>query len=204
MNEGYDDSYIEEDLDDLRWKYFEVEGLNTITELSRQLRSFLKFKEQIIKHRFRSSLTPPANHDIVKFIEDKKFLYEIASRFVQLLKEVKKDADSVEQGIQYHALNPNNSSLRQLIEITKKLLLLIHNFSEQELYNHLSLLKLLISLAREACLVKKCLDIDLEVFYVELELSYEELGEELEEIIDQQNKQDRTPSKKVLEEMLRS
>lgn len=204
MNEIYDDSYMEEDLEDLQWKYLEVEGLNTITELSRQLRTFLKFKEQIIKHRFRSSFTPTVNRDVTKFMKAKKDLREIASNFIQILKEIRKDADSVEQGIQYHVMNLNNPSLSQLIEVTKRLFLLIHHFSEQEIHDHLRILKLLISLAGEACMVKKCLDIDLEVFYVELEFCYEELEDELEEMIHQKNTQDKTPSKKVLEERLRS
>jgi hypothetical protein len=178
--------------------------LTAVKDLSRQLRSFLKFKEQVVKYRFRSSFTPPVNRDIPKFTKDENALYEIASKFIKILKQIKKDAESIAQGIQNHAMNPNSSLLCQLIDVMKKLFILIHKFSEQELYDHSQLLKFIVSLAREAYLVNKYLDLETKEFLLELELGYEELEEDMEEMLSQRDQLKYKNAKKQLEERLRS
>jgi hypothetical protein len=204
MNEIYDDSYLDDETDDLIWKYQGIDEFTAVKDLSRQLRSFLKFKEQVVKYRFRSSFTPPVNRDIPKFTKDENALYEIASKFIKILKQIKKDAESIAQGIQNHAMNPNSSLLCQLIDVMKKLFILIHKFSEQELYDHSQLLKFIVSLAREAYLVNKYLDLETKEFLLELELGYEELEEDMEEMLSQRDQLKYKNAKKQLEERLRS
>ena len=204
MNDIYNDPYLDDETDDLNWEYQKIDEFNAVTDLSRQLRSFLKFKEQVIKYRFRSSFTPPVNLNVPQFIKDKNKLHETATKFIHLFKEIKNYTESVEQGIQYHMMNPNSSLLRQLIEVMKNLFILIHKFSEQELHDHPRLLKLLVSLVREACIVKKYLDLDNKEFLLELKLGYEGLEEEMEEMLSQRDHQESLSERKQLEERLRS
>jgi hypothetical protein len=203
MSDNYDNSYLDDKNDDLIWEHQTIDEFNAITEFSRQLRSFLKYKEQVIRYRFRSMVTPSVNHDTFKFTKDKKELHEAVANFIHILKEIKKDADSLEQGIQYHAITPNSSLIHQLIEVTETLIILIHKFSEQEIHDHPHLLKLLVSMARETCTLKKHLNLDIEEFLSELELDYEELEEELDEMLSQRDNQESKPVKKQLEEKLR-
>jgi hypothetical protein len=185
MNEFYEDPYLEDNIDDFSWKYFEIEAVNTISELSRQLRTYLKYKEQIIKNRFQSSFIPHENQYDLKFIRNKKELQDLAFEFIQILKKIKKDGNSVEQRIYHNLVNINGITTRHLIGITRKMFDLIHYFSEQELYNKLDFLRFIFKLAQEALAVKKCLDHDLEDFYAELKICYEALVEELECILTQ-------------------
>jgi hypothetical protein len=200
MSDFYDYFDIGEGIEDIQWKWFEKECINTITELSRQLRTFFKFKEQLIICRFRSSFIPAVNRDLSKFRKKKKELQDKAPENIQILKHIKKQAQSVEQGIRQYSMRTESTLLHQLIEITRKLFVLIHYFSEQELHDHARLLKLVVKLVREACLVKKSLDFDLGEFYAELELNYEMLEEELEEMLFEKVSQDRIRKEKTLEE----
>ena len=200
MNEFNDIASMEEEI---MWNDIEMKEMNTIMELSRQLRTFLKYKEDIIKLRFRSSFTPSVNNDETKFMKKIEKLYDIAHKFIEILKNVTKYADSIEQGIQYQILNPHKSSILQLIDILKKLSPLIHYFSEHKLQDHLDSLKLIIKLAREVCKVKRYLDFDLEEFYAELELNYERLEEELEDLISKKAPKEMVQAKKILKEKVR-
>lgn len=204
MNDIYEDSYFGEKIDDLTWEYHGINEFNVIADLSRQLRSFLKYKEQVVKFRFRSSSKPPVKWDEIQFMKDKNKLYDVASEFIHILKEIKKEANSITQGIKYCKMNPNCTSLRHLIEVMKKLYILIHKYSEQELCDYPYLLKLVVSLAREVCSVKKCLDLDIKEFLLELELGYEGLEAEMEGMLSKQTIQEKLNSDKVLEERLRS
>jgi hypothetical protein len=201
MNEFNDIASMEEEI---IWNDIEMKEMNTIMELSRQLRTFLKYKEKVIKLRFRSSFTSSVTNDVTKFMKKIEKLYDIAHKFIEILKSVTKYADSIEQGIQYQILNPHKSSILQLIDILKKLSTLIHYFSEYELHDHLDSLKLIIKLAREVCKVKKYLDFDLEEFYTELELNYEGLEEELEDLISNKAPKETVQVKKRLTERVRS
>ena len=183
MVDYYDDSYVEDREDEIFCKWFEVDGVNTIKELSRQLRTFLRYKEEVIKNRYRSSLSQSLNRDISLFLNQKQKLYIFSSNYINSLKKVKEKAQSIEQGIQYFAMRIKNTPLHQLIEITHKLLVLIHQFSEENLHDHPDLLQFIVKLAREVCVVKKCLDIPLSEFYAELELNYGSLEIELEELL---------------------
>ena len=200
MSEFYDNAFMEEET---MWKDIEMKEVNTIMELSRQLRTFLKYKEKIIKIRFISSFTPPINNDVTKFRKEIKKLYDHAYKFIEILKNITKFADSIEQGIQYQRLNPDKSSILQLIAILKKLSTLIHYFSEHKLFDQLDSLKLIIKLAKEVYNVKRYLDFDLEEFYAELELNYEGLEEELEDLISKKAPTEKVRAKKVLAERVR-
>lgn len=204
MGDYYDDSFVEEGLDELFYKWHEVEGVNTIKELSRQLRMFLNYKAEVVKYRYQSSLTPPVHRDVAAFNRNKQDLYSVASRFIHELKKVKDKAQSLEQGIQHHAMRLDSTSLIQLIEITRNIFVIIHSFSEKELHEHPDLLRFVVKLARETSVVKKCLDIPLSEFYAELELNYEGLEQELEELLPKKVSREIKMKTKELEERLTS
>ena len=203
QNSDYlDDFYLEDEIDYSISQHQKIDYFNAITELSRQLRSFLRYKEQVINYRFRSTFTPSTDHGTLKFIKDKNCLQEVASNFINILKEIKRNSSSIELGIYYLAKIPDNPLFRQLIVITTKLFIVIHKFSEQDLHDYPHLLKFLVSLAREASALKKCLDLEIEEFFSELELGYEKLGEELDEMLSQLDHRETMPRKKQLEEKL--
>jgi hypothetical protein len=204
MNDRYENSYLNEETDDLIWENQRIDEFNEIKDYSRQLRSFLKYKEQVVKYRFRSSFTLPVHRDLPQLRKDKDTLHDIASKFINIIQQIKKNAESIKQGIQNLIMNPNSSTLRQLIEVMTELFILIHKFSEQELNDHPHLLKLVISLAREAYLVKRCLHLDIEEFLLELELSYEGLENEMEEMLSLRDHKNYADVGKQLGERLRS
>ncbi|MEJ2293996.1 MAG: hypothetical protein P8Y23_04440 [Candidatus Lokiarchaeota archaeon] len=197
-----DDFYLEDEIDDSISQHQKMDYFNAITELSRHLRSFLRYKEQVINYRFRSTFTLYTDHGTLKYTKDKNCLQEAATNFINILKEIKKKSSSIELEIYYLAKIPDNPLFRQLIIITNKLFILIHKFSEQDLRDHPHLLKLLVSSAREASALKKCLDLEVEEFFSELELGYEKLGEELDEMLSQLDHRETMPGKKQLEEKL--
>ncbi len=204
MNIIYDDSYSDEENEDVTWRFQKIDAFKEIEDFSRQIRSLLNYKEQIVKYRFRNSFTLPVHRDLTQLLKDKDSLRGVALKFINILREIKKNAESIEHGIQNHTMNPNSSILRQLIEVMTKLFILIHKFSEQELHDYPHLLKLVISLAREAYLVKKFLDLDIEEFLLELELSYEGLEDEMEEMLSLRDHIKHAHVQKQLEERLSS
>ena len=202
MADYYDDPY----LDDESYENFDVwyETGNKIRELSRQLRTFLKYKSDVIKHRFCSPFTLPVNRDHSTFLRQKQELHDTAFKFIHILKDIKKNAQSLEQEIQVLAMRFDSTSLKQLIESSNKVFLLIHSFSEQDLHDHPELLHFIVKLAREASVVKKCLDFPLNEFYAELELNYEGLDYELEDLVPEKYSREKLNRKEAIKERVRS
>ena len=61
--------------------------------------------------------------------------------------------------------------------------MLLHYFSEESLHDHPKFLKFNITLAKNICLVKKCLHAQFNEFFEELEINYDNLEGELEDLI---------------------
>jgi len=80
---------------------------------------------------------------------------------------------------------------------------LLHSFSEESLHDQPKFLKFSVILAQHLCLVKKCLNAQFSEFFEELEINYNNLEEELEDLI-QIAPVKKKQSKKQLEERLTS
>jgi len=203
MVDDYDDPYLDDELDESFIEWYEVEAVNTIKELSRQLRTFMNYKAEVIRYRFRSSSSPIQNRDVSAFCTQKQELYSIASKFLQLLKEIKKNVQSLEVGIQNLVMGLNNALLKQLITITQSLFILIHKFSEENISDYPKLLHFIVKLAREACIVKMSLNLSLGEYYAELELNYEDLENELDDLIPEKYSREKFKRKEAIKERVR-
>ncbi|MBA7539105.1 hypothetical protein ES705_31383 [subsurface metagenome] len=62
--------------------------------------------------------------------------------------------------------------------------MLLHYFSEESLHNHPKFLKFSVILVQHLCLMKKCLNAQFSEFFEELEINYNNLEEELEDLIE--------------------
>ncbi len=188
--------YIEQDFNELEndnffYYWYEIEGLTKIRELSRQLRTFFKFKAEVLKLRFQTSLKPNEDHRNTQFYTQKQEVESLSSDFINLLKKIKKSNFSLEEAISSLFFESNKKQLYYLLEIIKKLSKLIHQFSEMDIQIYPKFLKFIIVLAKNICFVKKCLQIKFSGFFEELETNYFGLEEELEDLLE------KTPSVKV-------
>ncbi|GAJ14404.1 unnamed protein product, partial [marine sediment metagenome] len=95
----------------------------------------------------------------------KQEIESLTREFMSLLRKIKKNGLSLEQGIQSLFFDNCKSPLNKLSEITKKLSMLLHYFSEVSLHNHPTFLKFIVVLAQNIFLVKKCLNAQFSEFY---------------------------------------
>jgi len=196
-----EDPYIESEYEEIFNDWYEIEGIKKIKELSRQLRTFFNYKTEVIRYRFRSNLFPAKNCANTKFFSQKQKIESITYEYITMLKKIKKNAQTLEQGIRSLFLGNNKIQLKNLLEITEKLFMLLHYFSEENLHDHPKFLKFNISLAKNICLVKKCLCAQFNEFFEELEMNYNNLERELEDLIGTAPVEKEQP-KKQLEERL--
>ena len=203
MTNYIEDSYIGSEYYDIFNEWYEIEGARKIKELSRQLRTFFNYKTEVIRYRFRSTPDLAENDTNTKYYTRKQEIELLTREFIILLKKLKKNGQTLEQGIQSLFFDNNKTPLNILSEITEKLSLLLHYFSEESLHTHPKFLKFSVTLAQHLCLVKKCLNARFSEFFEELKINYNNLEVELEDLIEV------TPikkqqSKKQLEERLTS
>ena len=196
-----EDPYIELEYEEMFNDWYEIEGVKKIEELSRQLRTFFNYKTEVIRYRFRSNLFPAKNCANTKFFSQKQKIESFTYKYITLLKKIKKNAQTIEQGIRSLFLGNNKIQLKNLSEITEKLFILLHYFSEENIHDHPKILKFNVTLAKNICLVKKCLCAQFTEFFEELEINYNNLEGELEDIIETRSVE-KEQSKKQLEERL--
>jgi len=175
--------YVESEYEEIFNDLYEIEGTRKIQELSRQLRTFFNYKAEVIRYRFRSNPFPAKNCANTKFFSQKQKIESFTYEYITKLKKLKKNTQTLEQGIQSLFFGNKIRQLKNLFEITEKLFILLHYFSEESLYNHPKLLKFNVTLAKNICLVKKCLYAKSSEFFEELEINYSNLEEELEDLI---------------------
>jgi len=203
MTDYIEDPYIGSEFDDIFNGWYEIEGTRKIKELSRQLRTFFNYKTEVIRFRFRSSPNLAETDINNTFFSRKQEIESLTCEFIKLLKKIKKNGHTLEQRIRSLIFNNKIEHLIELSEITEKLSLLLHSFSEESLHDQPKFLKFSVILAQHLCLVKKCLNAQFSEFFEELEINYNNLEEELEDLIKiapVKKKQ----SKKQLEERLTS
>jgi len=201
MTNYIENSYIEPEFEEIFNDWYEIEGVKKIKELSRQLRTFFNYKTEVIRYRFRSKPFPAKNCANTKFFSQKQKIESFTYEYVSILKKLKTNAQTLEQGIRSLFFENNKIQLKNLLEITEKLFVLLHYFSEESLHDHPKFLKFNITLAKNICLVKKCLYTQFNEFFEELEINYYNLEGELEDLI-RTMPVEKEQSKKQLEERL--
>ncbi len=188
MNFDYDYPYVEDELDDMPNKIYEVYGVNKIKELSRQLQTFLNYKTATIQYWFTPKNNLRPNRMIKQLKEAKNTLEDQVSKFLRLLSKFK--GESYEPKLKMLVKNLNLTNDRQAIRlktdlnsITQELFTSIHILSEQDLHLYPELLKFISKLTQELCNVSSIINNWAEGFYEELRLNYSQLYEELSLIV---------------------
>ena len=203
MTDYIEDPYIGSEYDDIFNDWYEIEGVRKIKELSRQLRTFFNYKAEVIRYLFRPSPNLAENDTNTKFFSRKQEIESLTREFIIFLKKFKENGQTIEQGIQSLFFDNNKTLLNKLSEITEKLSMLLHYFSEESIYDHPKFLKFNVILAQNICLVKKCLNAQFSEFFEELEINYNILEGELEHLFETMLNEQKK-SKKQLEERLAS
>jgi hypothetical protein len=184
MSHYIEDSDFGLEYDEIYNEWYEIEGARKIKELSRQLRTFSNYKTKVIRYRYRSTPKLAEKDTNTKYYRRKQEIESSTRVFIILLKQLKKNEETLERGIQSLFFDNNKTPLNKLSEITKKLFTLLHYFSEEDLHTHPKFLKFGMTLAQHLCLVKKCLNARFSNFFEELEINYNNLEVELEELIE--------------------
>lgn len=202
----YIDFYTESELGGSIDDILEIEGINRVKELSRQLRTLFNYKAEVIQYRFQ--VTAPSNHDlksncaISKFYTQKREIESLSQEFISLLNNIKRDDTSLEQEIYNLHFKKNLKKLQNLSYVTEKIFTLIHVFSEDNIHDHPKFLKFIVVLTQHLCFVRKCLNVECYPFYEELEINYRNLEKELEYLLGDVLNVKNTSSKQKREERL--
>lgn len=198
MTSYIEDIYIDEIIND----WYKVEGITKIKELSRQLRTFFNFQAEVIKYRFHSNSKPTENYKDKIFSSRKKETISLTPKFIGMIKRLNTNSQTLEEGIQSLLFNKKIVLYKKLSQITEKLFLLLHYFSEVNLHNHPKYLKFIVTLAQHLCFVTKCLNVQFSEFFEELEINYKNLEKELEKLLEEVTKAKLIKPKNQLEERL--
>ena len=187
-----ENDYIDDQTNQLFLNWYELYGINKISEHSRQLRSLLNFKNHIIILRFSllESTKKSISSFYPKYIELKSEFENISLRIIKFLNQNLNVNSSVENSLQIiidkATLNNDKFSL-SIIEKLKKLLYdlfkAVHLISEQEIKWGFKFLKLVFSVSSEACRVNQFLDIPYALFYEELRKFYIYLEQDLSSLV---------------------
>ena len=203
MTHYIEDSDIKPEYEEIFNDWYEIEGVRKIKELSRQLRTFFNYKTEVIRYRFRSTPNFTEKDTDIKYYSRKQEIESLTRDFIILLKKLKKNGQTLEQGIQSLFFDNNKTPLNKLSEITKKLSMLLHYFSEESVHIHPKFFKFIVTLAQHLCVVKKCLNTRLSEFFEELEINYYGLEGELDTLLGLPSVKIKKP-KRQLEERLTS
>ena len=186
MNFDYNYPYIGYDSDDLPYELYDIYGLSKINELSRQLQTFLNFKQAIIHYRFRPE---NMNHSIKKdkkYKELKSDFKSLVSKFIKLLLEIKGNGSSYELEIKKllipEILNNDRRKKKILLnlkDITEKLFAKIHFLSDLDPHIHPKLVKFITNIIQTVIKVLKNFNNWALEYYEELRLNYSNLHNEI-------------------------
>jgi hypothetical protein len=209
MNFHDEISYMNIEGDDIFLSWYEIEGVRTITELSRQIRTLLKYRAAIIQYRFRTDHINPITTPNIKFLEAKNKFESLALKFIKLLRKIKDFTGNLGGGYQYlldHASSnkTENLLLKKLEDVTNHLFIQIHYFSEQKISEHPSFFKMIILLAQEVCETRISLKKQFFGFYEELGKNYHNLEKELSILILSGVQEKFDERKRKMSEMIKS
>ena len=206
MKFDLENPYTEFESEDIPYSLYEIYGVSKIKELSRQLRTFLNYKAATIQYRFCPKSLISLDRVDKMFKETKKSFETAAFKFIKLLLKIKGTGGSYEAELKRLTLRffltddkiPHNL-LADLREVTQKLIINIHALSEQEIHLDPKLLKIIVNLARDTCIVSKIINEWSSEFYHELSVNYLQLYNELSIIIPEAEKGIKRTKKKLEE-----
>ena len=191
MTDYIEDSDFGSKYEEIFNDWYEIEGVKKIKELSRQLRTFFNYKKEVIRYRYRSNPHLAENYINTKFFSQKQEIETLTHEFITMLKKLKNSTQTLEEGIRSLFFNNSKEPLNKLSELTEKLSILIHYFSEESIHAHPKFLKFIVILVKNICLVKKCLYAQFSEFYGELEVNYDGLEGDLVSLLE------KTPGAKI-------
>ena len=181
-------SDYDEDSEFLEW--YSIEGSNRISELSRQLRSYLNYKNAIIRYRFSGSQKADNFFNKDLMLKRGSELFSEYSRYTIFLNRIGADEASIAKQIlilkDKVKIQPNNLEINLLKEIKHiggKMWENLHILSEFELHYHPQLLYMAIKVA---CILSSTEGVFFSLFtdfYGELKHSYLQLEKELSELL---------------------
>ena len=170
--------------------WYSLEGSDRIFELSRQLRSFLNYKCEIIRIRFSKSnrSEPITMQNPIKIRErDLALLFsqysallgkigivdgKIAEKIIELIQKVKNKS-----------LEIDKKYFKEIKTLSKKIWNVLHSLSELELHRHPRLLNVIIQIASLLCSSESVYFSPFSDFYRELKLNYLQLEGEISNLI---------------------
>ena len=180
-----------------------LEASEKISELSRQLRTFLNFKCTLTRFRYsksRENMKTPKKEPILK-IEGE--LLSFFSRYVTLLKIIGVEEGKIVENIQIQMqeikTKPNNFKIKILKDIktlSGEIWKRLHTLSEAEIHPHPQLLNVVIQIAGVSCSVQGAFYFLFFDFYKELKQNYLQLEGELSNLL-HLNENNQLEAKKV-------
>lgn len=168
-------------------EWYSVEGENQIKELSRQLRTFLNYKNSMILLRYSISNDIVTIEKRITINQYEKLLNNLASQLIDLLKVL----GLVKRGISEYIVKllerlkakpANNSDIQEFKKLKKligEIWKLIHIISELEIHSNRALFKRIIIIVQICCEIEIVLMPLFSNFFQELRISYNHLEEEL-------------------------
>lgn len=174
----------EQDSEFLEW--YSMEGSKRISELSRQLRTFLNYKSTIIRLRYSKSRESNNSLKLEPIMTVEKELLSLSSRYVVLQKMIGLEDKSVTQKIlvliERAKIKLNNFEINLLKEIKQlgsEIWKKLHIISELKIHNRPQLLNIAIQIASILSSAENAFFWPFSNFYEELKLSYLQLEGEL-------------------------
>lgn len=174
----------EEDSEFLEW--YSMEGSKRISELSRQLHSFLNYKSAIIRFRFSGSREGDNALKKDPIMKREGELFSLSSRYATLLKMIGVEGRTVTEKIlilmERVKAQPNDfeiNLLKEIKQLVDEIWKIFHILSESEIHHHPRLLQVAIKIASISCSVESAYFWPFSRFYEELKKNYLQLEEEL-------------------------
>ena len=178
--------YLDNETDSMFLEWFTLEGSERISELSRQLRTFLNYKSSIIRLRFTGlndfnrSIKKEGNN------ERETELISLTSRIISLLKKIGIEEGEIHEKfcifinkVKTRSSNLEIKQLKEIKHISSEIWKIIHTLSELEFYNYFKLLQIAIKVACVLCSIEGVFFPVYADFYSELKFNYLQLEKEI-------------------------
>lgn len=187
-----------------------LEGSERINELSRQLRSFLNFKCEIIRLRFSKSSRSESyrkepisiQNPIRKWERDLTLLF---SQYTNLSKKIGiVDGNIAEmiikliESVKSKSLEIDKKHLIEIRNLSKKIWSVLHNLSELEIHRHPRLLNVIIQIASLLCSSESLFFSPFSDFYLELKVNYLQLESEFSNLIQMEDEKLKKKKKRMV------
>jgi len=195
INNNFDDSFLNHFfLDYNEDRYFidwcNLEGSEKISELSRQLRSYLNYKCNIIRLRYSEmnrSVSAPKRTPVLKLEGDLSSLF---TRLVMLMNSIVIEDKTISEKLKILLKNvvekPNDffiNLLKEIKNLSTDIWKRLHLLSEFELHYHPKLINVLIRIGEVMCSIQGVFFYPYFDFYQELKKNYEQLERELSNLL---------------------